>query len=79
MNDSAWAWLEYQYKALPEALRIVLNAVLLTVVQAVISSNGLADIGDWHVWLRSLASACVLSAATAVWAIASPGPKITLD
>jgi hypothetical protein len=72
-----WSWLGYQYKALPEGIRVALMTVVLTVAQSVIATGGLAEVSDWGMWGRSLLFAVLLSLANLVWATLTPGKIIT--
>jgi hypothetical protein len=73
-----WDWLEYQYRALPEGIRVALMTVVLTVAQSVIATGGLAEVTDWGMWGRSLLFAVLLSLANLVWASLTPGKVISV-
>lgn len=72
-----WDWLSYQYRALPEGVRIGVNTVVLTVAQSVIETGTLAAVTDWGLWGRSLAFAIALNLANLVWASVTPGKVIS--
>jgi len=74
-----WVWLAYQFRALPEGIRLGVMTVVLVVAQALISSNGLADVTDFGVWARSLGGAILLSLANLIWALVTPGAKVTRE